>query len=347
MRIETNAPLSSLTSFAVGGPAERLIHIESKSDFDELLARWSSFDWQLGYGTNVLISDHGLPGTTVRFAAGAIEQDDTLLIADAGAKWDDLVQFAIEKQLWGLELMSGVPGSVGGAVLINIAAYGQTQSNPLEWVSVYDKKSHLVTKLHAKDLTWGYKQSHFQNHPELVVIQAAYRLSANQTTEITYQSVIDAAEVSKADLTTFAGRRTAIFEARRQADSLFEYGKNYAHTVGSFFRNPMVSREQAEKIILTDEFGKTAEQIKKMNKAHGGDELRVSAAHVMLAAGFKRGQAWGDVRLHPNHVLKIENAGAASAQEIYNVAQEIIVTCQQKLGVNLEPEARILGDFSN
>ncbi len=84
----------------------------------------------------------------------------------------------------------------------------------------------------------------------------------------------------------------------------------------------------------------------QQNKIHGGDQARVSASHVLLAAGFKRGQNWGPVRLHPEHVLKLENIKGASAQQIFDVAMEIINVVQQKLAIALESEVKFLGEFS-
>jgi UDP-N-acetylmuramate dehydrogenase len=117
------------------------------------------------------------------------------------------------------------------------------------------------------------------------------------------------------------------------------------HTAGSFFRNPMVDTETAEKLMAHDETGKSAELLKQMNQVHGGDQKRVSASHVLLAAGFERGQAWGPVRLHPDHILKIENTGGATAQQIHDVAQEIVRTVKEKLNVDIQPEVRFLGVF--
>lgn len=133
-------------------------------------------------------------------------------------------------------------------------------------------------------------------------------------------------------------------EARKRAGSLWD-GKSHAKTAGSFFRNPVVSEDLAELIMNAEEHGVSASDIKKQNEVHGGTTTRVSAAHVMLAAGFERGQTWGPVRLHPEHILKIENTGGASSQQIYDVAQEIITTTQEKLGVTLQPEVRFLGKF--
>jgi UDP-N-acetylmuramate dehydrogenase len=107
----------------------------------------------------------------------------------------------------------------------------------------------------------------------------------------------------------------------------------------------MVDSETAERLMAYDETGKSAELLKQMNQVHGGDQKRVSAAHVLLAAGFERGQSWGPVRLHPDHILKVENTGGATAQNIYDVAGEIVRTVKDKLAIELTPEVRFLGEF--
>jgi UDP-N-acetylmuramate dehydrogenase len=161
-----------------------------------------------------------------------------------------------------------------------------------------------------------------------------------------YQKALDIATELHLDAETLEGRRAIIHEARKQAGSLWNPDDEKAHrTAGSFFRNPIVSAEIAEKIMSFDESGKTITEIKKMNSVHGGDSMRVSAAHVMLAAGFQRGQSWGNVRLHQQNLLKIEALDGATAQDIYAVMKHIQETCRQKLSVWLEPEARLLGEF--
>lgn len=347
MQIQENIPLASFTSFGVGGSAEKLITVTSSGETEQILAELGyQQPWLLGHGTNVLISDQGLPGITVRFASGQIKVKGDVITADAGASWDDLVKTAIENNLWGIELMSGVPGSIGAANFINITAYSQANNDWLEWVEAVDKTMSKVVRLNARDLEWGYKQSLFQTEDKYIIVRAGYRLSTEPTTELTYQSALDVADELGLKPDTLQNRRAIILETRQRAGSLFAYGGDDAKTVGSFFRNPMVTPEQAEKVISFDETGKTKEQIEHMNAQHGGDKLRVSAAHCLLAAGFSRGQSWGPVRLHPQHVLKIENAGGATAQQIYDVAQEIMSTVKDKLGITLEPEAQFLGGFN-
>ena len=107
----------------------------------------------------------------------------------------------------------------------------------------------------------------------------------------------------------------------------------------------MVTTEQATELAKYDESGKALARILDQNKIHGGSSHRASAAHVLLAAGFKRGQTWGHVRLHPQHVLKIETLPGATATEVYEVVREIVDTVQQRLNITLAPEVRFLGKF--
>ncbi len=347
---QTNASLAPYTSLAVGGSAERLYICASSAELEQVLAAAPDGPLcVLGYGANVLISDAGLPGTVILTRGGHIDQDGNMLVADAGVWWDDLVQYAIQANLWGLELMSAIPGGVGAAVVGNIAAYGQAVADTLQWAEVWDRASGQVRRMAASELGLQYRYSSFQT-PEfgnLVIMRAAFELSPQPTKDVVYQSALDIASQKGYDLATLAGRRDTILETRAGAGSLWDFhtAETQMHTAGSFFRNPMTDQATAEKLIAFDETGKSAELIKKMNQVHGGDSLRVSAAHVLLAAGFRRGQAWGPVRLHPDHILKLENTGGATAQNIYDVATEIVQTVHDKLGIDLTPEVRFLGEF--
>jgi len=350
MNIRTNVPLAPHTALAVGGPAERLIVIESTAQLVEALSRADLAPfWILGYGANVLISDAGLPGTTLLMRSSGIEIQGSTLIADAGVWWDDLVRAALDHGLWGLELTSAIPGDVGAAVVGNIAAYGQAVSDTLEWVEVYDPATTALRRLETAELKLSYRFSAFQTDElrSCVITRAGFKLSAIANTDLTYRSALDVARELSYDVTTLAGRRATILETRKRAGSIWDYRNPDAesHTAGSFFRNPMVDTATAEKIMSYDETGKSLELLKQMNLVHGGEQKRVSAAHVLLAAGFHRGQAWGPVRLHPDHILKIENTGGATAQQIYAVAQEIIHTVKEKLDIDLTPEVRYLGKF--
>lgn len=348
-QIQTNVALAPYTSFGVGGNAEKFANPQSADELITLLKEHRSEQISLlGYGSNALISDEGVPGLTILLRSSHIEVNGDEIIADSGVWWDDVVTTAIKNDLWGIELLSKVPGSLGAALYINIAAYGQTIGPRVKWIDVWDSDTHEVRRLEASALTWSYKQSVFQQ-PEmkkLLIVRACLHLSRQKTDELTYQKALDIAEEKHLNPDDLVERRDIVIEARRRAGSLWHPSDTSARTAGSFFRNPLVTAEQADAIIAHDESGLAADVIRKMNQAHGGDALRVSAAHVMLAAGFQRGQMLHDhVRLHEKNLLKLETLPGAKAREVYEAMRHIQKQVNDTLGIDLEPEVKLLGEF--
>lgn len=349
MKTTHNIPLAGYTSLKVGGAAETLIETETNKETLEVLEQLQPNKpfTMLGFGSNSLISDKGLPGTVLMWRGGEIRFEDNLLISDAGVWWDDLVKAAIEKKLWGLELMSEIPSSVGGAITGNIAAYGQQVSDTLEWIEIYDTEARTITRSSKEDFTFEYRHSSLQEQPNLVVMRTAFRLGNEPLHVLKYAAAVRVADELGLDTTNLDGRRNTIIETRSRAGSIYHPDDpTMLRTVGSFFKNPLVSTEQALELAKFDESGATTERILQQNKIHGGVSHRASAAHVLLAAGFNRGQSWGNVRLHPSHVLKLEALEGATASEIYAVVQMIVTTVQDKLHITIVPEARFLGDFT-
>ena len=348
-QIQKNVLLSNYTSFSVGGYADNFVEINSTEQLIELLNETTETQINLlGYGSNTLISDNGLRGLTICIRGGDVSIEDTKVTVDAGVWWDDVVKQSIAKGLWGIELMSEIPGSVGAATYINITAYGQSLGPRIQWVEVWNPIEKTVRRIGKEDLFWDYKSSIFQE-PGMngfIILKINLQLSHQKTEELTYQKAVDVAVELGLNADKLTDRRIIISETRRRAGSIWKPNvKDIGHTVGSFFRNPIISNELVETIIAHDETGKTKEQIMNMNQVHGGNKSRVSAAHVMLAAGFKRGQQWGNVKLNNQNLLKIEATPGATASEIYAVVKHIQKTCKDKLGILLEPEAQLLGEF--
>lgn len=349
MQTLTDAPLAPYTSFRLGGNAQHLIIVSSYNEAVEALAKLPEGQvWILGYGSNVLISDKGLPGTTLMWHGGAIiARGDHHIVTDAGVWWDDVVKTSIDHGLWGLELMSEIPSSVGGAIHGNIAAYGQQVSDTLEWIEVYNLKERAVEKLFADDLTMSYRASSLQNEPWQVVLRACFKLSTEPTRELKYDAALAVAQEMGLDHATLEHCRQIIIETRRRAGSIYNpHDLNPDRTAGSFFKNPLVPLEQAKELAAFDESGQTLERIFNQSRIHGGNTQRASAAHVLLAAGFHRGQQWGNIRLHPSHILKVQALEGATAKEFFTIIRDIQKTVHVKLGIDLETEVRFMGDFS-
>lgn len=341
-----NEPLASYTSLRVGGAAEELVVVETYDNMTSALVGSKTQPWILGFGCNVLISDNGLPGRTIIWRGGRIEVKDRELTAEAGVWWDDVVKRAIAAELWGLELMSEIPSSVGGAVFGNIAAYGQQVSDTLAWLDVFNLNTARVERYAKSGFEFSYRWSSLQNNPHLIILRAGFTLSPTPLHELQYDAALAVAHEFGLDQSSLEQRRKAIIETRRRAGSLYHPDEPKSeHTAGSFFKNPIVSTEQARELAKFDETGKTLERIESQSRIHGGDSHRSSAAHVLLAAGFSRGQTWGHIRLHPQHVLKLEALPGATAAEVYEVVQTIVHAVKAKLDIELIPEVRFLGNF--
>lgn len=349
MKTLHNEPLAPYTSLNVGGVGEKVAFPLFESDVVELIKASGYQFTMLGYGCNVLISDHGLTGTTIIWRQGGIVVDGTAIEAGAGVWWDDVVKKAIEHNLWGIELMSEIPSSVGGAVYGNIAAYGQQVSDTLESIRVFNQQTGDIEEIGINDtdkLAFAYRSSSLQYDDPYVILGATFRLSHAPLHELKYDAALAVASELGLDHRTLEHCRQIIVETRRRAGSIYHPGEPVTeHTAGSFFKNPMVSPEQARELASFDETGKMLERIQNQSLIHGGNAQRASAAHVLLAAGFHRGQRWGRVELHPSHVLKLATLDGATAQEVYDVTQEIVSTVKEKLGIDLEPEVKFLGSF--
>lgn len=171
------APAASFTTYRAGGPAEVLV---KPADAAELtwLAGWCRRNGAplrvLGRGSNVLVSDRGLPGVTAlterlcatEVAGGTIE-------AQAGALWDDVARLSAEAGLAGYEKTSGIPGSVGGAVRMNAGAFGQEAFDHLVSVLALSQSGETV-KILKKDLKYDYR--HVEGLDGLIVLAAAFEL---------------------------------------------------------------------------------------------------------------------------------------------------------------------------
>ena len=346
--IKQNVSLAGYTTFGGGGPAEYFVETHNSDELLQVLQENTrSPVWILGSGSNILISDKGLPGLTIINKSDDITFEDDCVIVASGVWWDEVVKQSVEHGLWGLELMSEIPGSVGAALYMNITAYGQNIGSRVVWVEYWDQNDNSVKRIDQTELEWTYKQSVFQRDEfkNCIILRTKLQLSRVKTEDLQYQKALDVADELNLNPDSLVDRRATIIEARERAGSIWKPDSDHARSAGSFFKNPVVDQQTADKIIAHDESGKTAEQIRTMNLVHGGDSKRVSAAHVLLAAGFMRGQRWNNVQLHEQNVLKIEALPGATAQEIHDVMLEIQAACSEKLNITLEPEVRVIGEF--
>lgn len=209
-RVEAQAALGPFTWFRVGGPAQFLVRPADSADLVGLL-RHLPDDVPLtviGAASNLIIRDGGIPGVVVRLARGfaGIAVDGEGIVAGAGALDATVAEHAAGAGLAGLEFLSGIPGSIGGAIAMNAGAYGDEVKDVLDWAEIATPEG--VQRLPAAGLHFAYR--HAELPPRSVVVRARFRARPGD-----------------------AAPRMAAIRAAREATQ-----PTRARTGGSTFRNP-------------------------------------------------------------------------------------------------------------
>jgi UDP-N-acetylmuramate dehydrogenase len=172
-----NEPLAGHTRFEVGGPAAILADTAGEPAFVEALQVLgaSAIRWTvIGGGTNLIVSDSGYAGVVLRFRGAALARAGDRVEAQAGAPLQSVVDFAVSHGLEGLDRMTGIPGLTGGAIYGNAGAYGQSISDTLESVRVFD--GERVRRLDRAECEFRYRDSVFKRKKEWLILAALFGL---------------------------------------------------------------------------------------------------------------------------------------------------------------------------
>jgi UDP-N-acetylmuramate dehydrogenase len=186
--VRADEPLSLHTSFRVGGPAD--VYVEPLS-VDEMilsirLAQELELPWiVLGAGSNVLVADEGIEGVVISTVhLNKIETEGTVLYAEAGATVERVTETACKAGLGGVEFLSSMPGSIGGAVWMNARCYGAEVADVLIEVGYLNTELALeILTLPDKKMSFGYKVSPFQKNP-WIILYARFQLHSENPANI-------------------------------------------------------------------------------------------------------------------------------------------------------------------
>jgi UDP-N-acetylmuramate dehydrogenase len=175
-----NTSIARYTTLKVGGEVRRLVHPQSTDEVSQIVEQLkkSGEPWfVLGGGSNLLVSSNGFEGTVIRMTQMQhMEQlGEGLLQADAGVRLPHLAKYAASIGLSGLEFAVGIPGTVGGAAVMNAGAHGSSMSEITESVTILDTKSGKIETLTKEDLKFEYRRSAIDPDTH-VVLSSRYRL---------------------------------------------------------------------------------------------------------------------------------------------------------------------------
>jgi len=182
------AQLARFTTLKIGGEADRLCVPANADELASLLdhLKSNSEPWHiLGGGSNLLISSKGVPGTVIRLAqiTSMTSPEPQLIEAGTGARLPHLARYAASLGLSGLEFSVGIPGTVGGAVVMNAGAHGSCVANIFESAVVFDTKRWDLITMSKEDLAFEYRRSAIDPERQ-IVLSAKFRLTPDKKEEI-------------------------------------------------------------------------------------------------------------------------------------------------------------------
>jgi len=185
--ILTEEPMSRHTTFRIGGEAACFIRISSEEQLRKLIPYFENVGVEyfvLGKGSNLLVGDKGYPGVILQIsdACQQIEAEENRLQVQAGAALSKVALFAMERGLEGLEFAAGIPGTVGGGVVMNAGAYGGEMKQVVESVRVLSSEGEILT-LDNGTMEFGYRTSIIRNR-NFTVLSVTFRLREGNREEI-------------------------------------------------------------------------------------------------------------------------------------------------------------------
>lgn len=352
LTIEQNILLAPYTTVQLGGAAAAFVRVTSQ---EEVLAACAYAKEHalplhiLGGGSNTIFADAGFDGLVMQMDLRGVTfdgaGDTTLVVAEAGEVWDDLVVETIERGLAGMECMSGIPGLVGATPMQNVGAYGQEVAEIIEWVEAVDRDTGDVQRFSNGECRFGYRTSRFKgvDMDRFVIVRVAYRLRGDGVPTLRYPQVREAV----AGLTEGAGAqallnvRNAVLSLRRSKSMVVDLSDPHSRSCGSFFTNPIVPKEQLIKIQHTYPdlpFFEGEESPHATAEATWlGTHVKIPAAWLIEHAGFQKGSRYGGVGISPNHPLALVNY-EGTAQEIIALARRVQEKVKEDFGIRLEQE---------
>ena len=339
--------MADLTTFKIGGKARFYVRAASEAEVIEGLKFADQNDLKvfiLGGGSNVLIADEGFDGLILQIAlkgiAASMEKGGTVYVtAQAGEDWDDFVAVCVDKNLAGIECLSGIPGFVGGTPVQNVGAYGQEVSETIVSVRVYDRRTQTIVDLTNADCGFSYRASIFNaaEKNRYIVLAVTFALQSGGKPKIAYA---DLKNILTDGTATLQEVRRAVCDIRASKAMLVRQGGADGQSAGSFFKNPVIG---AEKFA---EFESRANNLgfgDIPNYKAGSQNVKIPAAWLIENAGFYKGFTKGNAGLSTKHTLALTNRGNAAAKDVLELMTDIQLKVEEEFGISLKPEPIFVG----
>ena len=334
LNVQQNIPLQDYTTLKIGGPAKFLVAVSSVDELKAALRFASEETTQppliLGGGSNLLCSDEGFDGLVIvnqlhGYEVSEDSADSVLVTVGAGEVFDEIVERTVAEGYWGLENLSAIPGSVGATPIQNVGAYGVEVESLIEAVTAVHRDTLEEKTFSPEECQFSYRDSFFKSPAGKVwcVTSVTYRLSTQPKPVLTYQDLLPVAEEAKIDQSTV--RKTVIAIRSKKFPDWHTVG-----TAGSFFKNPIISNQHYQKLLL--------DYPELPGFPVGTESTKVPLGWILDKACGLRGHAEGPVRLYEAQALVLVAEKGATAQAVEAFVSDIRMRVHETTGINIERE---------
>ena len=337
MKIENNYDLTNLNTFGVKAETKFFAEINKEDDIYELFSR-DEFKNNprlfMGGGSNILFTEN-FQGIVVQNKLKGIEivkedENSVWVRSLSGEVWHDLVLFAVEKNLWGVENLSLVPGTVGGSPMQNIGAYGVEVKETIDNVEVVDIETGEKKTLSNQECNFGYRDSIFKKEAKgkYFIIAVTFKLSKIPAPNLSYKILSQYMEEKKFSPTTPKNISNSVSEIRKSKLP----DPKLLGNAGSFFKNVFVNQDSLQEL---------KNNYPDIPSFEEDGVVKIPSGWLIEKCGWK-GKRVGNVGVHEKQALVLVNYGGASGKDIVNLANSIILSVKEKFGLNLTPEVNIV-----
>ncbi|MBQ2417791.1 MAG: UDP-N-acetylmuramate dehydrogenase [Alistipes sp.] len=335
-RIFENSDIAPRNSFGVHQVAAKIIEFDKSDELPAIFKQHITGEWMvMGGGNNILFTRDIertiiIPcDTTIEIIAEGSQSVD--IRVGAGLEWDELVEWCVERELWGIENLSLIPGKVGAAPVQNIGAYGTEAKEAITSVEMYCPESDNFITLAAEHCAFGYRESVFKQtlKGRVIITAVTFRLSKIAKPKLDYGDVCR--EVESRGGATLRNIREAICSIRRTKLP----DPAVTGNAGSFFKNPIVERATAEALLA--EYPDMPHY-----PAADPEKVKLAAGWLIDMCGLK-GYTEGNVGVHARQALVLINTtGEAKGSEVIAFAQMVQQRVAEKFGIAIDTEVNIL-----
>lgn len=329
--------LKGHNTFGIEAKCSRFLEYETIAEAQEVagILRESATPYIIiGGGSNLLLTKD-YEGIVVRSDVLGIQIADNKMTCGSGEVFDEMIEASLMAGLYGLENLSLIPGDVGASAVQNIGAYGVEAKDYIERIEAVEIATGRVMTIPAEDCGYGYRQSKFKQEwkNRYLITHVTYRLSTDFLPHLDYGNIREALRQAHGadDVSALTAQqlRDAIIGIRQAKLP----DPKVMGNAGSFFMNPIVSRERYEQLAAQYP-GMPHYEVDK-------DHVKIPAGWMIDQCGWK-GKSLGRAGVHDKQALVLVNLGGATGDEIVRLCQAIQKDLEAKFGIDIHPEVNII-----